>query len=122
MAVATFQEAVHALADDGDSEVRGLRFRYARERPDHAGVWLSWPQVAARARGVARRLADAGVGGGEVVAVHAHDQLTALAAVLGAMWLGAVPTVLAPLGAGVATRLVEQFHAVIAAAAPRVLI
>ncbi len=118
----TFQDAVHGLGDAPDDGERGFRFRYGREKPDHAGILLGWPRIAARVRGLAARLADHGVGAGDVVAVHSHDQATALIALLAAIHLGAVPTMLAPLGAGVAARLVEQFHAVLAVAAPCLLV
>ncbi|MBA3845706.1 MAG: AMP-binding protein [Planctomycetes bacterium] len=118
----TFQDVVHGLGDAPDDGVRGLRFRYGREKPDHAGMLLGWPLVAARVRGLAARFVEHGVGAGDVVAVHSHDQATALTALLAAIHLGAVPTMLAPVGAGVATRLVEQFHAVLAVAAPRLLV
>jgi len=120
--VTTFQDVVHGLGDAPDDGVRGVRFRYGREKPDHAGVLLGWPRVAARVRGLAARFAEQGVGAGDVVAVHSHDQATALIALLAAIHLGAVPTMLAPVGAGVAARLVEQFHAVLAVAAPRLLV
>lgn len=118
----TLQACVHALGDDSVDGEHGLRFLYAREKPDHAGVFLPWPQVAARVRGVARRLVAEGVGAGDVVVVHGHDQQTALLAILACLHLGVVPAAVAPVGAGTAPRLIDQFHAIVRVAAARLIV
>lgn len=120
--VETFQQCVHRLGEQSGYPERGLRFCFGREANHLAGVFLAWPQVAARVRGLATRLRRQGVGGGDVVVVHSHDQQTALLAILGAIHLGAIPTAVAPLGDGAAARLVEQFHAVVAVAAPTLIV
>jgi acyl-CoA synthetase (AMP-forming)/AMP-acid ligase II len=120
--VETFQSRVHRLGDEADDGQRGLRFCFGHEANTQAGVFLPWLRVAARVRGMAALLAANGVGGGDVVVVHAHDQQAALLAILGAIHLGAIPAAVAPLGAGAADRLVEQFHAVVAVAAPRLIV
>lgn len=117
----TFQEAVWALAD-GDAPGRGLRFCYGREAPTHAGVDLAWSRVAARVRALAARYVAAGLGAGDVVLVHAHDQQVALIAILAAIHLGAIPAAVAPIGAGAQERLVDQFHAIVAIAGARLLV
>jgi len=122
MPATTFQQAVHDLDRGPLPEDRGLRFCFGREANDHAGVFLPWARVAARVRGMAHGLAAAGVGGGDVVLVHAHDQQVALIAILGAIHLGAIPAAVAPLAAGIAERLVDQFHAIAAAAGARVIV
>ena len=118
----TFQEVVHDLDREPLDAERGLRFCFGREANHHAGVFLPWAQVAARVRGVAAALAAEGVGGGDVVLVHAHDQQVALLAILGAIHLGAIPAAVAPLGAGTAARLIDQFHAISAVAGARLIV
>lgn len=118
----TFQEVVHGLDRGPLPPDRGLRFCFGREANDHVGIFLPWARVAARVRAVAARLAADGVGGGDVVLVHAHDQQVALLAILGAIHLGAIPAAVAPLGAGTAARLVDQFHAVAATACARLIV
>jgi len=118
----TFQEVVHDLDRDALPMDRGLRFCFGREANHHAGIFLPWSQVAARVRGVAAMLAAEGVGGGDVVLVHAHDQQVALLAILGAIHLGAIPAAVAPLGAGTAARLIDQFHAIAAVAGARLIV
>ena len=118
----TFQEVVHDLDREPLDAERGLRFCFGREANHHAGVFLPWARVAARVRGVAAALAAEGVGGGDVVLVHAHDQQVALLAILGAIHLGAIPAAVAPLGAGTAARLIDQFHAIAAVAGARLIV
>ncbi len=118
----TFQQIIAGLAAIPDDGVRGLRFCFGREADSQAGAFVSWPRFARRIHGVAQRLLDVGVQGGDVIAVHVHDQQLALLTMLASMHLGAIPTALAPTGAGTASRLVEQFHAIVAVAQPRVLV
>jgi len=118
----TFQQVLAGLAAVPDDGERGLRFCYGREADHHAGAFVSWPRFARRIHGVAQRLVAAGVRGGDVIAVHVHDQQTALLTLLAAIHLGAIPTALAPTGAGTASRLIEQFHAILAVAGPRLLV
>jgi len=120
--VETFQSRVHGLGDDLPDPQRGLRFCFGREANDHTGVFLPWSHVAARVRGMATVLHAHGVTGGAVVVVHCHDQQLALLAILGAIHLGAIPTAVAPLGAGAAERLVEQFHSVVAVATATLIV
>ena len=118
----TFQDALAALAD-ADAPDRGLRFCFGREANDQAGVFRPWPQVLRRIDGLARRLQAMGTSGGDtVIAVHSHDQETALVALLAAMRLGAVPTALAPVGTGSPERLVAQFRAILAVSGARLLV
>jgi long-chain acyl-CoA synthetase len=74
----------------------------ARRRPDHpALVWdggaLSWRELEARAAGAARRLARAGVGAGDVVALLLPNTWGLAAALWGGLALGATVAPLNPL-------------------------
>ncbi len=77
----------------------------ARRRPEHpALVWegavLSWRELEARARGVARSLAREGVGPGDVVALLLPNAWGFAAALWGGLALGATVAPLNPLLAG----------------------
>jgi long-chain acyl-CoA synthetase len=74
----------------------------ARRRPGHpALIWdggaLSWRELEARAAGVARRLADQGVGAGDVVALLLPNTWGLAAALWGGLALGATVAPLNPL-------------------------
>jgi acyl-CoA synthetase (AMP-forming)/AMP-acid ligase II len=122
MPAKTFQAHVHALGENHPDPESGLRFCYGRDQNTLSGVFLPWAQVAARARGLGRLLLEQGVHGRDIVAVHSHDQQTALIAMLACMHIGAVPCAVAPVAMGTSERLVDQFHNILAVAGPRLVI
>lgn len=119
----TFQARVHALGTKSAADPsRGIRFCYGRENNTHEGVFLTWSQVAARVRGLGRTLLENGVSGRDVVLIHSHDQQTAFIGILACMHVGAIPAAVAPIAAGTATRLVDQFHNILGTAQPKLLL
>ena len=74
------------------------RARRAPDRPairDAGGTW-TYGELAARAGGLARRLGAAGVGRGDLVAIHAHRSAPLVQALLGVLEAGAAFLVLDP--------------------------
>lgn len=64
-----------------------------------SGAFLPWPEVDGQTAALARRLADAGVGGGDRVAVLHPKSLRSFQAMHAAIRIGAIAVPLDPLGA-----------------------
>lgn len=120
----TFQKHLQQLGQDPavNSSGRGVRFCWHPENNNSDGVVFSWADIAAQMHGLAGQLREQDLKPGDVVVVHVRDQHKAMLAMLACMYLGVIPTAVAETGKASPQRLIEQFHRIVAAAAPVLLI
>lgn len=120
----TYQQHLQHLGQDpaASQNDRGVRFCWHHLHNKREGSFYSWPEIAGHMHGLAVQLSHQGLQGGDVVVVHVRDQHQASVAMLACMYLGLVPTAVAEIGKGSPRRLLEQFHKIIGAASPALLI
>ncbi len=120
----TYQEHLQHLGQDpaaseGD---RGVRFCWHHLNNKRDGTTYTWSEIAGHMHALAAQLREQDLALGDVVVIHVRDQHRAFVSMLACMYLGLVPTAVAEIGKGSPQRLVEQFHRIVGAASPKLLI